>query len=206
MLTPAFILSGCFHRPIPIDNGKTPPPVEGTCRPTGCSKQVCADKEVATTCEYRPEYSCYKKTACERQPDGRCGWTKTAEFEACMSQVLKDEFTDPDVAAKANLIRVASPKLNGIVKSPLTISGEARGNWYFEATFPLQILDAKGRLLAQGFATAQGEWMTTEFVPFTAELKFTKPSTKTGTLVLQKDNPSGLPENDDELRFPVRFE
>ena len=32
------------------------------------------------------------------------------------------------------------------------------------------------------------------------------PATSTGTLVLQKDNPSGLPEHADELRIPVRFE
>jgi len=47
--------------------------------------------------------------------------------------------------------------------------------------------------------------MTTEFVPFTAIMDFAEPSTKTGTLILQKDNPSGLAEYDDELRIPVIF-
>ena len=48
--------------------------------------------------------------------------------------------------------------------------------------------------------------MTKDFVPFKAELEFSLPSTETGVLILEKDNPSGLPENDDELRIPIRFD
>jgi hypothetical protein len=47
--------------------------------------------------------------------------------------------------------------------------------------------------------------MTEEFVPFTATLTFEQPETETGFLVLEKDNPSGLPEQADELRIPVSF-
>jgi spore germination protein GerM len=55
------------------------------------------------------------------------------------------------------------------------------------------------------YAQAQGDWMTTNFVPFSSTLTFSTPTTPTGILVLQKDNPSGLPENDAEIRIPVRF-
>lgn len=54
------------------------------CIRTGCSSQVCADKEVITTCEYRTEYDCYKKAACERQKNGECGFTMTPELAACL--------------------------------------------------------------------------------------------------------------------------
>ena len=47
--------------------------------------------------------------------------------------------------------------------------------------------------------------MTDAFVPFSAELSFEKPTTSTGTLVLERSNASGLPEHDAELRVPVRF-
>lgn len=47
--------------------------------------------------------------------------------------------------------------------------------------------------------------MTEDFVPFMVSLAFDAPSTATGTLVLKRDNPSGLPQNDDEVRVPVRF-
>lgn len=103
------------------------------------------------------------------------------------------------------LITVVSPQPNQNISSPLTISGEARGNWYFEATFPVSIEDANGNQLAEGYATAQGDWMTTEFIPFTAQLTFSKPATKTGKLILKKSNASGLPENDDQIEIPVNF-
>ncbi len=54
-------------------------------------------------------------------------------------------------------------------------------------------------------AQALGEWMTEDFVPFSASLRFAVPSTPKGKLVLEKDNPSGLPENADELIIPVYF-
>ncbi len=47
--------------------------------------------------------------------------------------------------------------------------------------------------------------MTADFVPFKVKLIFSPPTTAAGTLVLKKDNPSGLPEHDDELRIPVAF-
>ncbi|MCK4892085.1 MAG: hypothetical protein KAS78_05440, partial [Candidatus Pacebacteria bacterium] len=54
---------------------------------------------------------------------------------------------------------------------------------------------------------AQGEWMTEEFVPFIAEIKFEVPKYKNnGTLILQKNNPPGLPGPDDALEIPVFFE
>jgi hypothetical protein len=48
--------------------------------------------------------------------------------------------------------------------------------------------------------------MTVEFVPLTSTLTLSSlPTTATGTLILHKDNPSGLPENDDALIVPVKF-
>ena len=47
--------------------------------------------------------------------------------------------------------------------------------------------------------------MTQDFVPFLATLEFETPDTEQGTLVFEKDNPSGLPEHDDRLIMPVRF-
>ncbi|MEX2014128.1 MAG: hypothetical protein WD896_02115, partial [Parcubacteria group bacterium] len=35
-----------------------------------------------------------------------------------------------------DMVRVASPLPNEILTSPITVLGEARGNWYFEASFP----------------------------------------------------------------------
>ncbi|OHA91266.1 MAG: hypothetical protein A2758_02260 [Candidatus Zambryskibacteria bacterium RIFCSPHIGHO2_01_FULL_49_18] len=112
--------------------------------------------------------------------------------------------TTPD-NIKASLIRVASPLPGAIVSSPLIVTGEARGNWFFEATFPIRIEDENGIVLGNHYAEAQGDWMTTNFVPFVGFLTFSTSTTATGNLVLEKDNPSGLPENAAEVRVPVRF-
>ncbi len=111
----------------------------------------------------------------------------------------------PATDAHADLIHVTTPVTNAQVASPLIVTGEARGNWYFEASFPVVLLDATGKEIARAPAQAQGDWMTTDFVPFSVTLTFAKPTTATGTLVLKKDNPSGLPEHDDSVSIPVRF-
>lgn len=106
---------------------------------------------------------------------------------------------------KKDLITVESPRPNEVIKSPLEILGDARGVWFFEASFPVKLLDGDGNVLAQTPAAAKGEWMTENFVSFSANLTFEKPTTARGTLVLEKDNPSNLPEYSDLLIIPVKF-
>lgn len=62
----------------------------GECRPTGCSGIVCSDADVMTTCEFKPEYACYKAAVCTRQSDGACGWNKTPELDACLANPPKE--------------------------------------------------------------------------------------------------------------------
>ena len=106
---------------------------------------------------------------------------------------------------KANLIKVESPRPNQIITSPLVIKGQARGTWFFEASFPIHLYDGNNKEIGQAIAQAKSDWMTENFVPFEATLTFVTPNTKNGTLVFSKDNPSGLKENDDELRMPIQF-
>ncbi len=112
-----------------------------------------------------------------------------------------------------DLITISFPQKNTVVMSPLVIKGKARGNWYFEASFPVRLFDGDGKEIALTPAHAKGDpasndgasWMTTQFVPFEATLTFVKPNTPNGTLVLIKDNPSGDPAKDDSISIPVRF-
>lgn len=115
-------------------------------------------------------------------------------------------FKESPIAEKPNLIKVFSPKPNESVASPLVIKGEARGFWFFEASFPVKLFDDNGFLLGIKPAQASKEWMTENFVPFEAEMPFSIPSSRNGILVLEKDNPSSLPEHADELRFEVAFQ
>ena len=100
-------------------------------------------------------------------------------------------------------IRVGSLKSGDSIKSPFTITGSARGIWFFEASFPIDVVDKDGKVIAQGYAEAQSDWMTENFVPFKALITFNVTTTQTGEIVLKKDNPSGLPEHDKQIRIPV---
>ncbi|OHA65011.1 MAG: hypothetical protein A2672_02940 [Candidatus Wildermuthbacteria bacterium RIFCSPHIGHO2_01_FULL_49_22b] len=104
-----------------------------------------------------------------------------------------------------DVIRVDNPRPNQSIETPLFVAGQARGTWYFEADFPVKLFDGNDFLLGITPAHALGEWMTENFVPFSATLPFAVPSTSKGRLVLEKDNPSGLPEYADELIIPVYF-
>jgi len=110
----------------------------------------------------------------------------------------------PDLANE--LIVVASPSPNSEIQSPLTIIGQARGTWYFEASFPVELRNAEGTVIAQKPAQAKSDWMTTNFVSFEIMLTFpVQTPGSTGSLILRKDNPSGLPENENFILIPVIF-
>ena len=105
-----------------------------------------------------------------------------------------------------DLVKLEIPKPNDLISSPLKVKGEARGFWFFEASFPVRLVDANGNNipLDPPYVMA-AEWMTENYVPFETTHTFAKPQTSTGTLIIQKDNPSGLPEYDDSFSIPVRF-
>ncbi len=108
--------------------------------------------------------------------------------------------------ASADLITVTLPFPGAVVGREFSITGSARGTWYFEASFPVTILDKDGAILLQVPVQAQSDWMTTEFVPYKVDIKI--PGTYTGpaTIVLHKDNPSGMPQRDASISFPVTIE
>jgi hypothetical protein len=108
--------------------------------------------------------------------------------------------------ATADSIVVELPYPGAVTGKEFGVTGKARGTWYFEASFPVVLIDPSGKVIATGIAQAEGDWMTENFVPFRAEIK--APSTYMGpaTLVLRKDNPSGLPEHDASVSFPITVE
>lgn len=102
-------------------------------------------------------------------------------------------------------IKVYTPIGNSQLSSPVIVMGEVPGNWSFEASFPVKLLDAKGNVVAQAPAQLQGDWMTDKLVPFTVKLTYTSATSGNGTLVLQKDNPSGIETNDDSVSIPIKL-
>jgi hypothetical protein len=108
--------------------------------------------------------------------------------------------------ATEDLITVELPFPGAVTGKTFTVIGKARGTWYFEASFPIEVLNASGTVIARGVAQAQSDWMTTEFVPFKAEIVAPMSYIGKATLVLKKDNPSGIKEKDASISFPITIE
>jgi hypothetical protein len=105
---------------------------------------------------------------------------------------------------QTDLIELTNPLPGQTISSPFTVTGRARGNWFFEASFPVMLTNWDGLIIAQAPAQAEGEWMTEEFVPFSVTLTFDENQLyERGSLILKKGNPSDLPEHDDALEIPV---
>lgn len=110
-------------------------------------------------------------------------------------------------STKGVTIKLDGIKSGDTIASPLTITGKVPGSWSFEATFPVVLTDWDGLIIATGSAVLTGDWMTDSYVPFTATLAFeTSTTNKSGNLILQKSNASGLSENDDAVEIPIQFQ
>ncbi len=100
-------------------------------------------------------------------------------------------------------IFVTSPSPGDSVTTTIIAQGYARGSWYFEGVFPVDVENANGTIVGTGQGKAGGEWTTNNFVPFTAEVSLKALYNGPATLVLKKDNPSGNAANDASLSFPI---
>lgn len=136
-----------------------------------------------------------------KTPDGR---TFRNDAQSIDPQPVATSTPGSTVGIEETDVKIYTISRNQVISSPLTINGEAR-LWYFEGSFPVELIDGNGKRLAIAPATAQGDWMTTSFVPFKLTLTFAQPTTSTGTLIFRNDNPSGLPENEKSFRVPVKF-
>jgi hypothetical protein len=125
--------------------------------------------------------------------------------------------TSTSATSTADLISISYPQANDAVASPLKVNGQARGNWYFEASFPVTVVDWDGKIIGQGNARANPpagkDWMTSDFVPFEGTINFTKPKCavgvdycKHGAIIFKKDNPSDMRQFDASVEIPVVFQ
>ncbi len=114
-------------------------------------------------------------------------------------------FTSPAATSTQPLsgrVIVKLPISGSAVPKVFTVAGSAPGPWYFEASFPIKVVDADNNFIGQGIAQAQGDWMTVDSVDFIATVTVTG-YTGPATIVLLRDNPSGMPENDDSISVPI---
>lgn len=111
--------------------------------------------------------------------------------------------------ATENDIVVTLPFPGAVTGKEFSVTGKARGYWFFEASFPVYLYDEAGNELAVGLGSPEPEgteWMTTEFVNFKADIVAPQSYIGKATLVLKRDNPSGEPENDASVTIPITVE
>jgi hypothetical protein len=128
---------------------------------------------------------------------------KSRNSEAPANQ--KQFKSDKNASAEKG-IRIENPTAGSTVSFPIEITGEAKGNWFFEAEFTVRLVQ-NGNELALAIVKAQDEWMTSDYVPFSATMNFdTEGHTGEASLVFKNSNPSGNPELDKEFTIPVEIE
>lgn len=134
------------------------------------------------------------------------GWFYVRSHGATVTEVTTVTSPYTYRNASSDLIMAEDPEAGTVVGKAFSVSGSARGYWYFEASFPVEVLDRSGNVIATAVAEAQSDWMTEEWVPFMADLKVPDSYIGPATIILRKDNPSGLPEHEASLSYPVVIE
>lgn len=113
----------------------------------------------------------------------------------------------PSPSPNSEIPVVSSPSANTKIVSPLKITGKVPAGWMFEGVFPIKLVDSNKKLIVQAQAkeTLPGSWQAGGPVNFTATLVF-KASSGSGTLILENDNPNGIPANSKTFEIPVKFQ
>lgn len=157
-----------------------------------------------------------KQRACTEEaklcPDGSAvGRTgPKCEFAPCPSEASCEGGACPEITGIADKIIITAPAKDAVISSPVAVSGRARGTWFFEGSFPIDVYDDTNKLLGQGFASfipsvEEPEWMTENFVNFSGSIKFSNTNAASGYILFKKDNPSDMRELDESYKLPVKF-
>ncbi len=110
------------------------------------------------------------------------------------------------VNASKDFIVVDSVDVGDKIKSPLTITGKARGSWFYENAFPILIHDENGVPVGRGIALAEGTPAPGEFVPFKGIVTFEIFGQKGTVVLVSNDDPRGGSEGIRTVSIPVSFD
>lgn len=113
----------------------------------------------------------------------------------------------PSPSPAESSVVITSPTSGSTVTSPLRIEGTVPAGWMFEGVLPIKLLDENRKMIAQGRGQEiiPGSWQSGKPVAFEGKIIFTT-TAKSGFLVIEKDNPSDLPENSGSFEIPVVFQ
>lgn len=171
------------------------------------SGQIKKPTETVCTTEYRPVCG-ETQVQCIKAP---CPPIRETYSNSCEATKAGATVVAQGACAQTpeEMVKIISPLADQKISSPVMVKGMAFGGWFFEGSFPIQITDAAGTVLGEAPAVTTEDWakaaLAGEKIGFTAKITFKKTTAKQGYIVLKQDNPSGLPENDHEVKIPVNF-
>lgn len=102
----------------------------------------------------------------------------------------------------SDYITITSPPPFGEVSETLIVTGDAKGTYFFEGDFPVEIFLENGEIINH-YATAQGEWMTEDFVPFKLEIDISHLAPQEILVKFHRNNPSENRSLDMVLELPL---
>ena len=126
------------------------------------------------------------------------------DFEAIIDSI--EFITNTSAPLKVPKIIISSPVINQKVSNPIPVTGQAQGSWFFEATAPMVVVNWDGLIIGESYIEADGEWMTEDMVSFHGVINYSLPVdsySNSGTLIIHRTNPSGLPEHDAAIEIPI---
>lgn len=88
LLVLLILIAGCTTQTNEDETGKVECVSDNECTTGGCSGVICQSKNtepIITTCEYKPEYACYREISCGCI-NNKCQWDKTQEFDTCIEE------------------------------------------------------------------------------------------------------------------------
>lgn len=152
-----------------------------------------------------PQKACFNPNSVESEIEVLSSLLKSPAASSTPTSTPDTNFNSDKTLVESE-VELISPQAGELLASPYKVQGRARGSWFFEASLPVVLKDTAGNILVETYGQAQSDWMTSDWVPFEANLVFSTSTEKMGELIIKKDNPSGLPENDAQVTYPVRLQ
>jgi hypothetical protein len=101
--------------------------------------------------------------------------------------------------------KLITPQSGDTITGPLVIKGYIPKSWVFEGQFQMRLLDADRQPIPTDSTSVPVDWnQNSESLYFVQTYNF-HTSSPSGFLILENDNPSGLPQNKKSIEVPINF-
>lgn len=141
---------------------------------------------------------CRNTTDIQNQPTNTDNSNQEVVDTTTQEEVPQQNNTSPTVTPGS----ISSPMASTTVNSPVVVVGTIPGNWATEGQLYLTIENSSQTILGST-TTLVTNWMTTSTVNFSATIPYVSAQSESAHIVIHKGNPSGLPQYDQSINWPI---